>query len=164
MTGIDAIGRPAAPRMTRRGRAGGAFALPPESAPEAAMPEDTSAPVSAASVGGLLGLQEQMAGGLLAPAVRDREARRHGQALLSALADLQLIMVGPQNVPGVAIATLSRLADRLTALTSAVPVAADPALGAVVTAIALRARVELARRQPGGKAPENRQNPSMSAY
>lgn len=164
MTGIDAIGRPAAPRLIRRSRATGAFALPPESAAEAAMLEDASAPASAASVGALLGLQEQVAGGLQAAAVRDREARRHGQALLSALADLQLILVGSQNVPGMGIATFSRLADRLAALTNAVPVAADPGLGAIVMAIALRARVELARRPPSGKAPEDRQNPSMSAY
>ena len=113
-------GRPAA-------RTGGTvFSLPARSAP------GRPAPVNGAGLSGLLALQEADA-----DAVRDREARRHGQDLLSELAALQReLLDGP---PGAArLQALAGLAD-------AVPEAADPRLRDVVASIALRARIELAR-------------------
>jgi hypothetical protein len=72
--------------------------------------------------------------------VRDRAARRHGQAMLQLLAALQRAML--QGVGGDE-AELTRLAS----LSAEVPVASDPALRQAVAAIALRASVELARRR-----------------
>jgi hypothetical protein len=71
--------------------------------------------------------------------VQYREARRHGQDILAALADLQrLILSGASDGT-----TLQRLAD----LAGSVPLATDRRLNAIVSAIVIRARVELARRQ-----------------
>ena len=70
--------------------------------------------------------------------MREREARRRGQGLLAALAALQRDLLSG----GDGSEALQRLAD-LTAT------AADPddrQLGAILNAITLRARVELARR------------------
>ncbi len=69
-------------------------------------------------------------------AVTDREARRHGQAVLDALAGLQLAQLG-----GDPRASLSGLAD----LAAAPRPASDPGLEEVLQAIAARAAVELAR-------------------
>ena len=80
------------------------------------------------------------------PAVRDREARRHGQALLSALAELQLALIGGGGGSGTPRDGLKSLSERLSVLASTLPAAADPGLQAVVRAIGLRARIELARR------------------
>jgi hypothetical protein len=68
----------------------------------------------------------------------DRDARRHGQDMLGALAALQraLLMGGDEEV------ALRQLAE----LAAAVPCAADRRLAAMVSAIAVRVRVELARR------------------
>ena len=71
--------------------------------------------------------------------VEDREARRHGHDMLAALAELQRALLGGGD-DGVA---LQRLAD----LAASVPHATDPRLAAMVSAIVLRVRVELARRQ-----------------
>jgi hypothetical protein len=81
----------------------------------------------------MLALQEMGAG-----SVRDREARRRGQGLLAALAALQRGLLAGGDDP----AALQRLAD----LAEAAPDTEDPRLGAVLSAIVLRARVELARR------------------
>lgn len=82
---------------------------------------------------GMLALQE--AG---AEAVRDRQARRHGQALLGTLARLQhdLLQEGGDD---------SAL-HQVAALLEAMPPAANPALASALAGVALRARVELARR------------------
>jgi hypothetical protein len=166
MKGIDAIGRPAASPAARRNRATGGFVLPPEtSSLAAAPPADISVPVFATFMEGLLGLQEQAPDAPSVPAVRDREARRHGQAVLSLLAELQLVLVGSGSAPEASPASLALLAGRLSALTDAVPVASDPGLRAIIAAIALRARVELARRLSCADVlGANRQNPSMSAH
>jgi hypothetical protein len=82
----------------------------------------------------MLSLQE--AGG---ETVEDREARRHGNDMLAALAELQRALLGGRG-DGVA---LQRLAD----LAASVRHATDPRLAAMVSAIVLRVRVELARRQ-----------------
>jgi hypothetical protein len=84
------------------------------------------------SLAGLLALQEAAD-----EPVRDRQARRRGHDLLAELAALQReLLAGPPD--------LDRL-ERLAALAREVPDAADPRLRAVVQAISLRARVELAR-------------------
>ena len=71
--------------------------------------------------------------------VADREARRHGQDMLAALAELQRALLGGDDDA----AALQRLAE----LAAAVPRATDPRLAALVSAIVLRVRVELARRR-----------------
>ncbi len=144
MTTIDGLGSPAAAPPARRARPVAGFALPPEAAAANGAPPPAeaagSAPVFAAFMEGLLGLQELSADAAAVPALRDREARRRGQALLAALGEMQLMLAG-DGPPG----SLARLCERLAALADAVPGAADPRLGAVLAAIVLRARVELAR-------------------
>ena len=140
MTTINGIVWSGTAPSARRIRGAGGFVLAADLPSTADAPGTTqnATPVFAAFMEGLLGLQEQAPN---APAVRDREARRHGQALLSALAEMQLSLVGSRGSP----ASLARVGERLSALADGVPVAADPRLREVVAAITLRARVELAR-------------------
>ena len=149
----DGIGRSGGAGR-RRALASG-FTLPPEAGGGTGAATDVqdagasgdTAPVFAAFMEGLLGLQERGAmDAALAPAVRDREARRHGQALLSALAELQLALIGVGGDPATAQDGLKSLSERLSVLAGTVPAAADPGLQAIVRAIGLRARIELARR------------------
>ncbi len=125
------------------GRAGGAAAVPARVAagPVFAMPQEPSAAAAAATPGaaaaavslsGLLALQ-----GAGPEAPRDRTARRRGRDILDALAALQRGLLG-----GDAGGALARLAS----LIEGVPLAADPRLAALLAAVALRARIELARR------------------
>ena len=142
MTMIDGIGLPGVALAARRNRPTLGFVLPAQTrAMDAPAMTDTSTPVFAAFMDGLLGLQEQAPDAPSAPAVRDREARRHGQALLSVLAEMQLSLIGSRDGPG----SLTLLSERLSGLAEAIPVAADPRLRAIIGAITLRARVELAR-------------------
>jgi len=141
MTSIDRVqgGGP----MTRRagargvGQAGAAFASALEAGAGGAEAADTDPLAGVAeplALGSMLALQEMGAG-----SVRDREARRRGQGLLAALAALQRGLLAGGDYQDV----LQRLAD----LASADPdYAEDKRLGAVLSAIVLRARVELARR------------------
>jgi len=69
-------------------------------------------------------------------AVRDREAREHGEAVLHGLAALQRAVLDGGNP-----ATLTRLA----ALVRRAPAPADPRLLAVQRALLVRVAVELAR-------------------
>ena len=112
---------------------GARFALPlgPSSQPAGAA---ATGGVAAVALDAMLAMQEAESA-----AVRDRQARRHGQALLAALARLQhdLLRAGAD-----AAGSLHELAE----LAGRVPEAADPGLQAVLLAIATRARVELARR------------------
>jgi len=129
--------------MTRRagargvGQAGAAFASALEAGAGGAEAADTDPLAGVAeplALGSMLALQEMGAG-----SVRDREARRRGQGLLAALAALQRGLLAGGDDQDV----LQRLAD----LASADPdYAEDKRLGAVLSAIVLRARVELARR------------------
>jgi len=89
--------------------------------------------VAEASAAGLLTLQEDAAPG----DVRDRAARRRGYDLLAELAALQRELLAGD--PGA-----DRLA-RLAVLAEQVPDATDPRLRDALAAIALRARVEVAR-------------------
>jgi hypothetical protein len=69
----------------------------------------------------------------------DVEARRHGHDLLTALAELQrALLLGHDDATA-----LERVAD----LATSVPPANDRRLAEIVSAIIVRARVELARRR-----------------
>ena len=121
--------RPPAPAAPRSAAASGGFTV--GSAPAATPP--AAAPLARpASVDAMLLLQE-----VADAPERDRQARRHGRALLDALAQLQLALLGDSEP------ALSRLA----ALASHSPQASDPALQAILASIALRTQIELARRR-----------------
>jgi hypothetical protein len=130
MTGIEPIGRPTVSRMTTRTTAKPGFFVPSE--PAATGQAAAAAP--APSLGPMLTLQE-----FHGETVQDREARRHGSDMLAELAALQRALLGGDDDP----AALERLAQ----LVAAVPGATDPGLAALVQAIVVRVRVELARRQ-----------------
>jgi hypothetical protein len=134
MTGIEGVGGPTSSRIGRRIAAPhrNGFALPSEPG-TVEHPVATLAP-QPASLDSMLTLQEF--GG---ETVQDREARRGGQAMLAALAALQRGLLSG----GDAAATLERLAE----LASAVPLATDRRLAALLSAIVVRVRVELARQQ-----------------
>jgi hypothetical protein len=93
------------------------------------------APAGATAPGALLGLLAvQEAEG---DAVRDRDARKRGRQMLDELARLQRALLSGRLDPS----SLHALA----ALAGDPADAADPAISAVVRAVAVRARVELAR-------------------
>ncbi|WP_255574955.1 flagellar assembly protein FliX [Caldovatus aquaticus] len=115
-------------RVSEHGGGGGAAAVATRAA----------GPVGAPA---LLALQEQ-GDGLsppLAAAERDRRARRRGLALIGALRDLQLALLLGATGDTARLAELAALAEAKS------EAAADPALREAIAAIALRARVELAR-------------------
>ncbi len=128
--------------MVIRGVAGAAVPLPGAGR---AGPGATGFSVSASTVGEPAGVSAPAAlDGLLllqevedAPA-RDRRARKHGRAMLDALARLQLALLGG-DADAEAVRCLSALARQPAD-------AADPALREMLGAIALRAGIELARR------------------
>ncbi len=93
----------------------------------------------AAQLGGLLALQEQQPALEHEHRERDRRARRQGHAMLAALTDLQRCLT---------VGDPSAALDRLVGLVRTMPLAADPVLASLLAAIALRARVEIARRSP----------------
>ncbi|WP_428391895.1 flagellar assembly protein FliX [Lichenicoccus sp.] len=95
-----------------------------------------SQPVSAS---GMLALQEATGRGLAHDDrdAADREARRHGQDILAALADLQRDLLTAGSLQG-------RL-DRLAALLDDPSSARDPDLARVLHAIRLRAQLEVLR-------------------
>jgi hypothetical protein len=132
MTGIERVGWPTAPRVASRPAAKSGFFVPPEAAGPGQA--DAAAAPAATSLGSMLALQE--AG---VETVDDREARKHGHDMLAALAELQRALLGGGG-DGVA---LQRLGD----LAASMRHATDPRLAAMVSAIVLRVRVELARRQ-----------------
>jgi hypothetical protein len=128
------IGGPAASAAPRRAtRAAGGFALPAGTA-------ETAGPAASgvAAAGALLGLQE-------APARQDRQgaaALARAERTIEALGALQLgLLRGSSGAEPLA---------RLAALAEPGEVPDDPALAALVQAIALRAKVELARRRALG--------------
>jgi hypothetical protein len=83
---------------------------------------------------------------------RDRAARKRGTALIAALTKLQRAML--------AEADPSSALKALTELTSDSPLADDPGLGAILRAVVLRSRVELARRErvPGASGRTERES------
>jgi len=130
MDGVRGIAGGTATRPGRGVRStGGGFRLPAAAErPETAAAEATAAP----SAAGLLALQET-----IPPAERDARARRRGQAMLEALAAIQVDLLAGRVDPA-RLEALARLTEG--------EAAADPALAEAVAAITLRARVELARR------------------
>lgn len=113
---------------SRQVREAGGFRLPKAEGAGAA------AISASAEVGleGMLALQE-----LPSEEVADREARRRGHDLLEALAAMQRGLLGLEEADP----------QRLARLAEAVPDASDPGLRAAVAAIALRARIEVARAE-----------------
>lgn len=139
MTGIPALqGMP--PRVPPRGSAAlgrGGFSVSAAAAAPAG-PGPASAAAPAAALAGLLALQETEP-----DVMRDRAARRHGRAMLAALAAWQRALLGgPGSEAGTGPAAAL---ERLGTLLATMPPAADPALAAVLDGVALRCRVELAR-------------------
>jgi hypothetical protein len=132
---IEGIGPPTTTR--RLGgrvavRGAGGFRLP--AGPDGAAAANEALAAEPASLASVLTLQE-----LGAETVEDREARRHGLDMLAVLAALQRgLLSGVDNATG-----LQQLAD----LAVAVPRATDPRLAAMISAVVVRVRVELARRE-----------------
>ncbi len=111
-------------------------AAPPDAPFQVAAEEGALGTAQAAcpvSMPSLLAMQEAQS-----DAVSDRDAKRHGTAVMDELAQLQRAMLGG----GTDKAPLERLAS----LAARRPSAADPRLEGVLRAIQLRAQVELARR------------------
>ena len=136
---VSGIGgaRPAGPLEPTQHAPQTGFVVPGSSTPASAGPDraDSSGPAARVSSVALLALQEE-AVAVASPEVADREARRHGRALLEALAELQRALLA--NHDGQAL-------QRLLVLVDQEPQAADPVLARLVGAIRLRARIELAR-------------------
>ena len=118
-------------RLPARGKPGGLFKLP-----DAARAEGSTG-VLAVATPSLLALQEEESND-----VADREARRHGHAMLAALADLQYSLLGGGRGGTAQLAALARAA----------PSAADPRLAAIQKAIQVRVAVELARARAASRA------------
>jgi len=135
MSTIDGIGQAQSARAAARRKAArdgvASFRTAEADAPVGSA---ASASVAPASLASMLALQE-----LGGETGEDRQARRHGHLLLGVLSELQRELLGGSG---------DRAAlERLTTLLAAVPRATDRRLGAMVSAIVVRARVELARRQ-----------------
>ncbi len=134
--GATAVGRGAAARGT-----GAGFAMP-EGGPAGPAAAGIGAAEAAPLIGVMLALQEAGAGGA-AERARDRAARRHAEAMLGELRTLQLAILGRApggTAPGAALERLAGLARQL-------PEAADAGLAATLGWLAVRARIELARRE-----------------
>jgi Class II flagellar assembly regulator len=133
MAAIEGVGPTRATRIGAKGpaRASSGFTVPDDTAVSSHAAAEAA---PAAGLASMLTLQE--AGG---DAAEDREARRHGQDLLAALAALQrALLIGNDDA-----ATLEQLAE----LAASVPRATDRRLAAIVSAIIVRVQVELARRR-----------------
>ncbi len=132
MVSVEGVGPPGTPRPIGRGKVAGAgFVLPQETTATGSAP--AAAAAAPAALATMLALQE-----LGGEAAADREARHHGERLLVALGDLQRALLGGESDDA-----LRRLAE----LMDTMPPAADMRLAAAISAITLRARIELARRQ-----------------
>jgi hypothetical protein len=70
---------------------------------------------------------------------RDRSARKRGSAIIAALTNLQRTMLAAED-PSAALRAMSEL-------TTDTPLAHDPGLAAILRAVVLRSRVEIARRE-----------------
>jgi hypothetical protein len=132
MTAIERIGGSGPLRSGGRGSAAAAagFAVPWEPAANAKA-ASASAPV--ASLTSMLTLQE-----LGSETPEDRAARRHGQDMLTLLSWLQRALLADGD-DATTLAQLARMA-------ASVPQATDRRLAAMISAIVVRVRVELARR------------------
>ena len=128
-------GAPAPIATTRARRRQSGFALP-DVAAEAVADMSAEAPAEASAAGQVPLLALQAAGMADVPGEMDSAAARHGEGMLGAMRGVQLAMLGG----GDARNALARLADNM-------PQATDPALNAVLQAIAQRAAIERARRE-----------------
>lgn len=135
-------------RIRARALAAGAQAAPPASNDGAfasmITPEQATAAAAeaapAASLSGVAWLQSNVAD-VFTRTTQDREARRHGRALLHALAGLQrATLEGDDADTHVALAALARTVDDHHE-------ADDPVLCLILREIAVRAAVELARAE-----------------
>ncbi len=131
---IESIGWPTTSRIGARiaSRSGDGFAISADKAAGAATA--ASGPTEPACLGAVLTLQE-----MGDQTVEDRRARKHGQDMLALLAALQRCLLSGED----AVAALQQLAD----LSRCVPRTTDLRLAAMMSAIQVRVRVELARRQ-----------------
>jgi hypothetical protein len=131
---IERVGWPTTPRVGARiaSRSGNGFAVSADQTAGGAAA--TSGPAEPACLGAVLTLQE-----MGDHTVEDRQARKHGLDMLALLAALQRSLLSGEDVG----AALQQLAD----LSSSMPRTADRRLAAMISAIHVRARVELARRQ-----------------
>jgi hypothetical protein len=132
MAGIERIGGIGAARRGPPGpaRASSGFTVPGETT---LFSHAATEATPAAALASMLSLQE-----LGGDAAEDREARRHGQDLLAALAELQrALLIGTGDAAAL---------QHLAALADSVPRATDRRLAAIVSAIVVRVQVELARR------------------
>jgi hypothetical protein len=133
MAAIEGIGRSGAVRLGARARTrvSSGFTVPDE--PAASTPAATEA-TPATALTSMLTLQELGSG-----TADDVEARSRGHDLLTALAELQrALLLGHDDA-----AALERVAD----LATSVPPANDRRLAEIVSAIIVRAKVELVRRR-----------------
>jgi hypothetical protein len=105
--------------------------------PETGETADTHAPAEASAAAQVPLLTLQAGEMAEAEAATDRAAAGHGNALLGAMRGLQLALLGGSTGQG---------PDALAQLADTLPQAADPALDAVLRAIAQRAAIERARR------------------
>jgi len=131
---IEGVGWSTTPRIGSRiaTRRGSGFAVSADQTADTAAA--TNGPTEPASLGAVLTLQE-----IGSQTTEDRQARKHGQQMLVLLAALQRSLLdGVDNVDAI---------TQLAELSSAVPRAEDRRLAAMISAIVVRARVELARRQ-----------------
>ena len=128
--GVGAV--PAQLGATRQARGPSGFRVPQArtAATSATVGLEGASGVEEVGLAGMLALQE-----MPARDAADRDARRRGKDLLSALAEIQRAMLG------VGVGDPARLEQ----LAVGVPRADDPALRDMVAAIALRARIEAAR-------------------
>jgi len=132
--GVRATGVSGPPPLDRDGTrpAAGRFAVD-----DGAMKPTQQARVS--TVAGI-GLESMLALQAVDEAIeRDRSARRRGTAMLAALSKLQRAMLAEED-PSPVLRALNELATDG-------PAADDPELGAILRAVVLRTRVEIARRQ-----------------
>ena len=131
MVSVGRVAGPGAPGGTvRRGGVSSGFAVAPGEADATAGLAATSA---AAPLDAMLLLQQVEDG-----PTRDRQARRHGRAMLDGLAELQCALLDGSLDPATA--------ERLAALAQHCPEASEPGLRATLAGISLRVQVELARR------------------
>lgn len=132
---IGGVARPGAVRGAppRRGSGPASFKVPEARAAAA----ETANAASAIAMPPLLAMQEAESA-----ALQDRDARRHGEALMEELTGLQRALLGGRE-PDL---------DRLAALAERKVGAADPALAGVMRAIQLRAGIELARSRSAASA------------
>ena len=128
-------------RGREAGAAGGAFRVA-EGGAQAPAAGGLGASETAGLLGVMLALREA---GVERP--RDRAARRHGEAMLAELRALQLALL--DGVDGVDGAAGEAALERLAGLAERMPEAADAGLQAALGWVALRARIELARRRAG---------------